>query len=156
MHLLFKQAQPKIWLCLTPNWTKKNSHHLILVGSLQVADILHMVNYPVTDTLPSHASHSPKVKGRLRKKKQKKNLKGWCTWPNKCLQMKILGPLIRVTMVRQPFCAKNMKNSNFLCGKFSPACHCEIHGSYLQQPLQHRVFRAHLEAEPHSHAEENK
>ena len=34
--------------------------------------------------------------------------------------------------------------------------HCEILGSYLQQPHQHHVFRAHFEAEPHSQAEANK
>ena len=33
----------------------------------------------------------------------------------------ILGPLSRVMMVRQPFCAKNMQTSHFLCAKFSPA-----------------------------------
>ena len=41
-----------------------NSIHLILVGSLQVTDILQMVNYPhlTTDTLPSQACHhSPLV-----------------------------------------------------------------------------------------------
>ena len=34
--------------------------------------------------------------------------------------------------------------------------HCEILGSYLQQPHQHHVFRAHFEAEPHSQEEGNK
>ena len=33
----------------------------------------------------------------------------------------ILGPLSRVMMVRQPFCAKNMQTSHFLSAKFSPA-----------------------------------
>ena len=33
--------------------------------------------------------------------------------------------------------------------------HCEIHGSYLQQPHQHHVSRAHSEAEPHSQTEAN-
>ena len=33
----------------------------------------------------------------------------------------MLGPLSRVMMVRQPFCEKNMQNSNFLCATFSPA-----------------------------------
>ena len=40
-------------------------------------------------------------------------LKGWCTWHKTCLQMRILGPLSRVMMVRQPFFAKNMQNSHF-------------------------------------------
>ena len=48
-------------------------------------------------------------------------LKGWCTWHNTWLQMMILGPLSRVMMVRQPFWAKNMQTSHFLCAKFSPA-----------------------------------
>ena len=34
--------------------------------------------------------------------------------------------------------------------------HCEILGSYLQQPHQHHICRAHFEAEPHSQAEANK
>ena len=34
-------------------------------------------------------------------------------------------------------------------------CHCDILGSYLQQPPQHYVFRAHFEAELHSQAEAN-
>ena len=34
--------------------------------------------------------------------------------------------------------------------------HCEILDSYLQQPLQHHVFKAYFEAEPHSQAEANK
>ena len=34
--------------------------------------------------------------------------------------------------------------------------HCEILGSYLQQPHQHNVFRAHFEADPHSQAQEIK
>ena len=33
--------------------------------------------------------------------------------------------------------------------------HCEICGSYLQQPHQHHVSRAHFEAAPHSQAEAN-
>ena len=33
----------------------------------------------------------------------------------------MLGPLSRVMMVRQPFCAKNMQNSHFVCATFSPA-----------------------------------
>ena len=44
-----------------------------------------------------------------------------------------------------------------LCTLQSPHCiHCEILGSYLQQPHQHHVFRGHFEAEPHSQAEANK
>ena len=31
------------------------------------------------------------------------------------------GPLSRVMMVRQPFCAKNMQNSHFFCATFCPA-----------------------------------
>ena len=34
--------------------------------------------------------------------------------------------------------------------------HSEILGSYLQQPHQHQLSRAHFEAEPHSQAEANK
>ena len=34
--------------------------------------------------------------------------------------------------------------------------HCETLGSYLQQPHQHHVFRAHFEAKPHSQLEGNK
>ena len=34
--------------------------------------------------------------------------------------------------------------------------HCEILGSYLQQPHQHNVFRAHFKAEPHRQADGNK
>ena len=49
------------------------------------------------------------------------SLKGWCTWHKTWLQMMMLGPLSRVMMVRQPFCAKNMQTSHFLCAKFSPA-----------------------------------
>ena len=50
-------------------------------------------------------------------------LKEWCTWHKTWLQMMILGPLSRVMMVRQPFCAtkNNMQNSHFLCATFSPA-----------------------------------
>ena len=33
--------------------------------------------------------------------------------------------------------------------------HCEILCSYLQQPNQHRVYKTHFHAEPHSQAEEN-
>ena len=33
--------------------------------------------------------------------------------------------------------------------------HCEIFGSYLQQPHQHHVSKAHFYAEPHSQAEAN-
>ena len=33
--------------------------------------------------------------------------------------------------------------------------HCEILGSYLQQPLQRHASRAHFDAEPHSQAEAN-
>ena len=35
--------------------------------------------------------------------------------------MMMLGPLSRVMVVRQLFCAKNMQNLHFLCAKFSPA-----------------------------------
>ena len=33
-----------------------------------------------------------------------------------------VGPPELVMVVRQPFCAKNMQNSHFLCATFSPAC----------------------------------
>ena len=38
---------------------------------------------------------------------------------------------------------------------FLSTCHCEILGSYLQQPHQHHVSRAHFNAQPHSQAEGN-
>ena len=47
------------------------------------------------------------------------SLKGWCTWHEIWLQMMILGPLSRVMMVRQPFCAKkNMQTSRFCVQNF--------------------------------------
>ena len=48
-------------------------------------------------------------------------LKGWCTWHKTWLQMMMLGPLSRVMVVRQLFCAKITQNLHFLCAKFSPA-----------------------------------
>ena len=39
--------------------------------------------------------------------------KGWCTWLRTCLQIMILGPLSRVMMVKQPFCAKKLSNLHF-------------------------------------------
>ena len=51
------QKSELVWLQLEQT---QNSHHLMLVGSLQVTDILQMVNYPRpgTDTLPSLACPS--------------------------------------------------------------------------------------------------
>ena len=54
-------------------------------------------------------------------------------------------------MLRTYICPPQKKTKNSLSTE-----HCEILGSYQQQPHQHNVFRAHFEAELHSQAEASK